>query len=836
LLSGISRERFEEARQKPALFDDPDQLRGALLDFIADFADWDNSNVAEFLETSRALTETAHYILGGEQGTRPLVVDPFAGGGAIPLEVLRIGGESFASDINPVAVLLNKVILEYIPKYGQRLADQVRKYGEWIERKAEKELGDFYPKHAGGVTIAAYLWARTIRCEGPGCGTEVPLLGSLWLSRKKKPTAALQLISSKSHHIDLGVVENPACVENGFTKGHKAICPICQFVTPTERVRQQLLQKSGGSSDGRMVAVVTSAGRGDGVRFCAASEQDIAVIAKVKRRLEQVSSLRLQNGLSLIPDEDAPPEGALGYRFQRYGITKWRELYASRQLLALATFTQLVGSNELTDVLKNSLGAELAAVVRSLLSLAVGRLNDRCSTLCRWEPDYLKIQAANGGENKMPMLMDFVEVNPFGGRSGNWKSQISWIVEVIERCAASVPKGVHGVAIQSPAQFQIWSDDMADALVTDPPYYDAFGYSDLSEYFYIWLRRTVGIDVAELFTDASPPKTQEAIAIGKALSDRGLKNQETYLADMLAAFKQARKVVKPSGIACVIFASKSTLAWEAILDALIRAGWVITSSWPIDTEMAHRTRALGSAALNSSIHITCRPREDSEGQSHTEEIGDWRDILRELPRRIHDWMPRLVREGVVGADAIFACLGPGLEIFSRYSRVEKPNGDPVPLKDYLEHVWAAVSREALSTIFEGADTEGFEPDARLTAMWLWTVAGSARKASDNEAVGDKESAEEDEHSLGKKGNKKSGFVLEYDAARKIAQGLGAYLEDLQHVVEVAGETARLLPAAERSAHLFGKDQADVTMVRGKRRPPQLDLFADLAQEGVSEAA
>ncbi len=195
-------------------------------------------------------------------------------------------------------------------------------------------------------------------------------------------------------------------------------------------------------------------------------------------------------------------------------------------------------------------------------------------------------------------------------------------------------------------------------------------------------------------------------------------------------------------------------------------------------------------------------------------------------------MPRLADEGVVGADAIFACLGPALEIFSRYATVEKPNGEAVPLKDYLEHVWAAVSREALSMIFEGADTEGFEPDARITAMWLWTLAAPS-KATENE---EEEEDETDEEEDSKKGKKKKGFSLEYDAARKIAQGLGAPLEDLRHVVEVSGETARLLPVAERAAYLLGKEQAEVSSGRVKKKSPQLDLFAALAQEGVTEEA
>src|SRR5205085_5975087 len=191
-----------------------------------------------------------------------------------------------------------------------------------------------------------------------------------------------------------------------------------------------------------------------------------------------------------------------------------------------------------------------------------------------------------------------------------------------------------------------------------------------------------------------------------------------YERELQKAFAESRRVLHPDGVGIIVFASKTTSSWEAILKAVVDAGWVITGSWPIDTEMEARVAAQGQARLASSVHLVCRPRIGNE-------VGDWRDVLSELPQRMHEWMPRLASEGVVGADAIFACLGPALEIFSRYSRVEKANGDTVLLKEYLEHVWAAVSKEALSTIFRDADASALEPDARLTAMWLWTLGGGS---------------------------------------------------------------------------------------------------------------
>lgn len=294
---------------------------------------------------------------------------------------------------------------------------------------------------------------------------------------------------------------------------------------------------------------------------------------------------------------------------------------------------------------------------------------------------------------------------------------------------------------------------------------------------------------------------------------------------MTEALAEARRVLSPAALAVVVFAHQSTAGWEAMLNAILDAGWTITASWPIDTEMATRVLAQNRSVLASSVHLACRPRAGTDTSVGADLVGDWRDILAELPRRIHQWMPRLGAEGVVGADAIFACLGPALEIFSRHSRVEKASGERVMLKEYLEYVWAAVAKEALNMIFAGADATGFEEDARLTAMWLWTLSTGAEVRSQESEVSSED--EEEEEGSGKKG-KVGGYVLEYDAARKIAQGLGAHLERLTGLVEVKGDKARLLPVSERARHLFGKDEG-AAPTRRKAKPKQLSLLDELGE-------
>ncbi len=362
-------------------------------------------------------------------------------------------------------------------------------------------------------------------------------------------------------------------------------------------------------------------------------------------------------------------------------------------------------------------------------------------------------------------------------------------------------------------------------MVTDPPYYDSVPDAALADFFYVWLKRTLGDSEPELFTETLIPKAEECV-----VDDAKAKDAAWFTRTMTAALTEARRIVSPSGIGVVVFAHKSTAGWEAQLQAMLDAGWIITASWPLDTEMVTRLRAQGAAALASSIHLVCRPRQDPTGQL-SENVGTWRAVASALPARIHEWMPRLANEGVVGADAIFACLGPALEIFSRYSRVEKTSGEIVTLKEYLEQVWAAVAEEALSMIFEGADASGLEEDARLTAMWLWTLGAGHDGSNGDKGEEDDEADEDDEEDKPAKGKAPAGFVLEYDAARKIAQGLGAHLEKLTDVVEVKGDKARLLPVSERAKRLFARDPGDDAPKgkagKGKPSKKQLGLFAEI---------
>ena len=375
----------------------PLALRSALLDFIADFANWDNSTVQEYLDTSRVLTQTAHESLGGAPGTRPLVVDPFAGGGSIPLEALRVGADAFASDLNPVPVLLNKVVLEYIPKYGQRLADEVRKWGDWIKGEAKKELAEFYPKDPDGATPIAYLWARTIQCEGPGCGAEVPLIRFLWLAKKANRSVALQLRPRpKAKRVDFQIIvkqrggwvdqddpktkiEDPKF--DGTVKRGSATCPCCGYTTTVARVREQLKVRRGGANHARLMCVVSTRVNETGRFYRQPTSADLKAIRNAETALERQIKAHI-GSVSFLPDEKLDIRGIRHTWGMIYGQETWTDHFTRRQLLALTTITRLV-----QEIAKRKNGdATFHAAVASCLALNVGKLADLANSLCPWEP------------------------------------------------------------------------------------------------------------------------------------------------------------------------------------------------------------------------------------------------------------------------------------------------------------------------------------------------------------------------------------------------------------------------------------------------------------------
>lgn len=805
-------------------WDDPAAVRAALLSFIAEFANWDNSTSAAHLEVARRLVQVAHESLGGAPGTRPLVVDPFAGGGAIPLEALRVGAEALASDLNPVAVLLNRLALDHLVSQDEELLPHFIEWATWVKAAASKRLAAYYPSSDAHTQSAAYLWARTVKCEGPACGVTIPMLRSFDLSRKSKGHFLKLAYPDGADLPVLTLHEGTGKKEAhpGTNRRSAATCPRCGYTTKRSNIE---LQAKRGVLGEMLIAVVERDGEGNR-RYRLPSRSDVAAFAAAQEDLAS----RIRRDATRYGLEEELPYLRSIFNVRVYGIDTWGKLFNNRQRLALLSFSDIVAYELPTALAQSQTPPDIRDTVRLLLAVCVDRVADYTSSLCRWDLDQERT-INTFCRQALGMVWDYAENNPLAWTVGSWDSMQESIARVIRQQSALRVRAA--TVSQGSAIAPFLPDDSADYLFTDPPYYDAIPYANLSDFFLIWLKRSLPETGWADLEDGLAPKVNEIVQLAERNKQYAHKTRQFFETGMTEALGNGRRYVKPDGVATIVFAHKETASWEAMLSAVLNAGWVTTASWPIDTEQSQRLRARNAAALASSIHLVCRPRENPDGSVKTDAVGDWRAVLRELPVRIHEWMPRLAKEGVVGADAIFACLGPALEIFSRYSRVEKASGERVELREYLEHVWAAVAREALSMIFEDADATGLEEDARLTAMWLWTQSTSANGGGNGSAStsGDDEDEsagedEEEEESTGK-AKAAAGFSLEFDAARKIAQGLGAHLEDLGRVVEVKGDQARLLSVAERTRHLFGKDQAQRAPARPAKKAKQLTLFEEL---------
>jgi len=506
LLSPESRGRFEKARRDHAFFDDDLELRGALLDFIADFANWDNSTVKEYLETSRCLTQSAHIALGNTLQTKPLVVDPFAGGGSIPLESLRIGADVFASDLNPIPVLLNKTVLEYVPKYGQHLINEVRKWGDWIRIQVEKELAEFYPKDPDGAIPVAYLWARTVICEGTGCGTEVPLIRSLWVSKKAKRSIALELVPyPRDKRIEFKIIinengrwvnqDNPKdTIDNprfeGTVKAGSVTCPCCGYTTAVTQVRDQLRKRSGGSQDARLIWIALSSNQLQGKRFRLPCSRDIIAIERVQHLLNSFSNMSVC-GLPAIPNEPTPQDGTGsrggGYRTRKYGLTNYSNFFNSRQLTQHLVFSLVL--RKAYEVLSSSLPEDEARAVQSIVALIADRQVDRDSAFCRWIPQTEAV-GYTFGRQAIPMIWDFVE-SPALFSSGGWQGCIEDTCNTLVFLRLGLMQCGSGQSELGSATNHPLPDDSCHCLFTDPPYYDSVPYAELSDFFFVWLNRSI---------------------------------------------------------------------------------------------------------------------------------------------------------------------------------------------------------------------------------------------------------------------------------------------------------------------------------------------------------
>ncbi len=711
---------------------DREELRKKLK-FIAELSRWENSLNKNIIEKAR------RDILEFFGGRSPRVLDCFAGGGSIPLEALRLGCETYALEYNPVAVLILKAVLEYPQKYRNlkvkvnrsgisqktlagedaceevpKLVYDVKKWGEWVLEEARKEIGRFYPPDPDGSIPIGYIWARTIQCQNPSCRAEIPLMRQFWLAKKKNKKVALKLIvDRKNKKVKFSIVRGKEIdfdPSQGTVRRATVRCPVCGAVIDDKTVRK-LFQK--GKSSQRMIAVVLHKPGRKGKIYRLATERDLEVFKQAEKYLhKKVEKLKEKWDFEPIPNESLPPKETLGFRVQRYGIWKWGDLFNARQCLALITLVDKI-KEVYYDIINEEQDKEYAEAITSYLALEVDMVAAFCNTLARWENTSEAIKQIYARQ-ALPMLWDYAEVNPFSGSTGSWTAEEKYYLKVLDFCLNS--------SDNSASIFQVSATDIPfptnyfDAVITDPPYYDNVPYSDLSDFFYVWLKRAIGDLHPELFATPLTPKSKEIVADPSKFG--GWKKAKRFFEEMLTqAFKEIHRVLKPNGIAVIVFAHKSTEAWETIINSLLKSGLVLTASWPIHTEMKVRLRAMESAALASSIYMVCRKRVK-------EKTAYFNEIKEELEKKVREKLEQFWEQGISGADFFVSAIGPAVEVFGRYSRVEKLSGEGVSVQELLEYVRRIVSEYALERVLKSPDLGGVDNVTRFYLIWRWTFGNT----------------------------------------------------------------------------------------------------------------
>lgn len=684
--------------------------------------------VWENIRDEKLLAEAHHEILKSTNGSPPPILDPFAGGGTIPLEAQRLGLEAHASDLNPVAVMINKALIEVPPKFRDQppvfpglahtqaipwmgptgLAADVRAYGAWMRDQAERRIGHLYPKatlpDGTKATVIAWIWARTVTCPNPACGIEMPLVRSWWLGKKKGKEAYVvpSVAADPGHASGLRVtfeignlaIGAPESDSDGTVSRLGVICLNCKSSAPLEYVRSA---GKAGELGRRLIAVAA-----EGVR----------------RRIYLAPSEEHEEAANIEAPEDLPegdlPEQALGFRIQGYGMQKFTDLYTSRQLHALTTLSDLV-SEAKEQVLGDSLAqgrneqsaTAYAEAIATFLGLGVSRYANFMNALCQWRPDAGKEQVGHlFVRQAIPMVWDFAEANLSSNSAGGWGPAFQFIPKAIE----FLPLHGEGTANQRDAATRSFDGYVVS---TDPPYYDNIQYSDLSDFFYVWLRRTLREAYPSLLGTMLVPKAEELVA--NPYRHQGKVGAKKFFEDGFGkVFSQARESASLDFPITVYYAFKQTesddsgnasTGWETLLDGMIRSRWAITATWPLRSELGNRIRSLGSNALASSIVLSLRPRPSDAPTT------DRRGLIAALRAELPGALRELQQGAIAPVDLPQAAIGPGMAVFSRYSSVIEADGSHMTVRSALERI-----NEILDQVLNEQEGD-FDPTTRFAIAW-----------------------------------------------------------------------------------------------------------------------
>jgi putative DNA methylase len=707
--------------------------RERLFEIIRELVKWENSSDENVLGMARK------EILRSTGGEPPPVLDPFCGGGSIPLEAQRLGLEAHGSDLNPVAVMITKALIELPPKFAgdppvnpesrktadlsswrgaQGLAEDVRFYGAWMRERAKERIGHLYPTGPEGETVIAWLWARTVRCPNPACGATMPLVSSFWLSKKPNKKAWVEPVVVGGEDTDDGRPGVRFTVKDRQTggappdppklgRGAKFRCLVCDQISDDTHIKAE---GKAGRMGQQLMAVVAEGHRGR--KYLKATEEHIA--AAEQARPEWGPEQELANdprNLWCIP----------------YGLTTFADLFTPRQLVALGTFSDLVGEGrECTckDALASGLSEEQAAAyadaVATYLGLGLGHLSRYSCSICAWNTTNQNVVQAFGRQ-AIPMVWDFAESNPTNGVL-DILATVDWTANALSLVLATN----NGIVEQRDATNIINGTDRP-VISTDPPYYDNIGYADLSDFFYVWLRRSLGEIYPEVFGTMLVPKSAELVATPYRFGGSKQKAQEFFESGLGAAFSRMREKANPDYPVTIYYAFKqaegekssanggvegddhgvlavASTGWETMLTGLMGAGFQITGTWPMRTERPTGLKVRVNA-LASSVVMVCRVRPADAP------VASRRDFQNALRRELPGAISVMMRENIAPVDLAQATIGPGMAIYSRYSAVLENDGAPLNVRTALQLI-----NQQLDAVLAEQDGD-LDGESRFCVAW-----------------------------------------------------------------------------------------------------------------------
>ena len=737
----------------------PSKQRDYLCKLITDLTRWgtENGGIEEWDEKDskgrwlNKLRIARELILKANGGEPPHVMDMFAGGGAIPLEAMRLGCKVTANDYNPVAWFILKCTLEYPQRLAGKthpipelklaeqpelktgnLADHVRLWGQWVLEKARGELARYYPLVDGKPTVA-YLWTRTVPCQDPQCGGTVPLLKTLWVCKKPEKTLpdtpenrkrpdflrlkktknqtkviinakrALKLYPDKETkrvRFEIIAPKNDSEVDKPTMSGTSATCPFCGSNQPGDYIKRC-------GHEGKLKAQMTSVVYQEtyGKEYRPPIPVDMRAADIPAETLEAIAH-EIPHGM---PDEPLPSKErhrAVGSQLPDYGFKTWSDLFTDRQLLTLMTFVKWTRAAQ-EEIEKVGYSPGWLDAISGYLACIFDRLLVHSSTLIY----YLLSSEAIGHafiKYALPMTWDFSEgaiPNQVRGSYQFCLNKMLASMQTVQR--AQLAKTPDCVILRQSAV--TLTDLKVETIITDPPYYDAIPYADLSDFFYVWIRRSVGDQFSDFRANVLTPKHEELVQQHNT-GEIGRIGKEFYEKGMAESFQAAHQSLHDEGRMVVVFAHKAPDAWETLVKAMLESGLVVTASWPIDTEKGGRRSAQGTAALATSLWMVCRKRPTNARAGH------YGKVRREMQERITERLRYFWDVGIRGPDFVWAAIGPALESYSQYPEVRRMDGKPFIVTDFLKEVRRMVTDFALGEILHGASTEALDEQTRYYLM------------------------------------------------------------------------------------------------------------------------